>query len=150
MKLVRTDTNNEDFIELVKALDEDLRVVDGDDHVFYAALNKVTDVKHVIVAYENNIAVGCGALRAFDNDTMEVKRMYVKPEYRGKGVAAQIVHALELWAAEIGYKKTVLETGKRQPAAIALYLKTGYNIVPNFGKYIGVENSVCFEKILKG
>ena len=74
--------------------------------------------------------------------------MYVKPDYRGKGVAAQILKELEKWAAEINYSLCILETGKKQPDAIALYKKSGYTQIPNFGKYVHVENSVCMKKSL--
>ncbi len=79
---------------------------------------------------------------------MEVKRMYTSPESRGKGIASAVLKELEKWAAELSYKKCLLETGKKQPEAIALYLKSSYNIIPNYGQYAGVENSVCFEKKL--
>jgi GNAT superfamily N-acetyltransferase len=98
------------------------------------------------VAYQHNVAVGCGAIKAFDDASMEVKRMFTLPESRGTGIASNILHALETWAAELGYKTCVLETGKKQPEAIALYQKSGYEITPNYGQYVGIENSVCFMK----
>lgn len=79
---------------------------------------------------------------------MEVKRMFVPLHKRGQGIASTILKALEIWCKELGIKKCVLETGKNQPEAIALYKKNQYNIIPNFGKYEAVENSVCFEKEL--
>ena len=79
---------------------------------------------------------------------MEVKRMYVLPESRGTGVASEILSALEDWAAESGYEKCILETGKKQPEAIGLYKKSGYEMIPNYGQYAGIENSICFEKQL--
>lgn len=80
---------------------------------------------------------------------MEVKRMYTLPESRGKGIAARILSELEEWAAELAYQRCVLETGKRQLEAIALYRKHGYQVVANYGQYADVENSVCFEKEIK-
>jgi GNAT superfamily N-acetyltransferase len=80
---------------------------------------------------------------------MEVKRMFTLPAARGRGVATRVLNELQNWAAELGYEKCILETGKRQPEAIALYLKNGFVIIPNYGKYVGIENSVCFEKVLK-
>jgi len=79
---------------------------------------------------------------------MEVKRMYVLPQHRGKGLATRILTGLESWAKELSYQKCILETGKRQPEAIALYTKNGYIVIPNYGQYKGIENSVCFEKVL--
>ncbi|MFT3680362.1 MAG: GNAT family N-acetyltransferase [Ferruginibacter sp.] len=147
--LVRTDSTNTDFIELVRQLDALLAALDGEEHAFYNKLNKIDAIKHVVVAYENNIAVGCGAIREFEPGiSMEVKRMYTLPSARGKGVASKVLYELEQWAGEMRYKKCVLETGKRQPEAIALYKKSGYTTMPNYGKYINMDNSVCFEKQL--
>lgn len=148
LKLVRTDSSNEDFISLVKLLDADLAIRDGNEHVFYHQFNAIDALRFVIVGYDNGTAVTCGAIKEIYSDATEVKRMYTRPEHRGKGYAAILLEALEQWTAELGYKKCVLETGKKQPEAIALYTKCGYNIVPNYGQYAGVENSVCFEKQL--
>ncbi|MEZ4829324.1 MAG: GNAT family N-acetyltransferase [Bacteroidia bacterium] len=146
MTSIRTDATHSDFIELVRHLDRELAERDGEDHSFYAQYNRIANIKYAIVAYEAGKAIGCGAIKEFAADTMEVKRMYVFPEYRGKGIAAQILAELETWAAEMGYPKCVLETGLKQPEAIRLYEKSGYRRISNYGQYIGVENSVCFEK----
>jgi putative acetyltransferase len=74
--------------------------------------------------------------------------MYTLPEFRGKGIAAMVLHELEKWAAELSFEKCVLETGKRQPEAIGLYTKSGYKTIPNYGQYARIENSVCFEKAI--
>ncbi len=147
-KLIRTNSDNADFIELVKHLDADLAKRDGDEHVFYNQFNKITHIKHAVVAYENNQAVGCGAIKEWDTQTMEVKRMYTSPEMRGKGLATSVLEELENWATELSYAWCILETGKKQAEAIELYKKNGYTITPNYGQYMGVENSVCFEKML--
>lgn len=144
--LIRTNSENPDFISLVKLLDADLAQRDGKEHSFYAQFNSITRLNHVVVAYKNNRAVGCGAIKEHAPDAMEVKRMYVLPECRKSGLATQILMELEQWASELGYTKCVLETGKRQPEAIALYKRNGYIIISNYGQYKGVENSVCFEK----
>ncbi len=144
----RTDSNNPDFIALVALLDQDLAIRDGMEHHFYAQFNKINLIKHAIVLYEDELPIGCGAIKEVANDAMEVKRMYTKPEYRGKGFATQVLLALETWTKEMHYTHCLLETGKRQPEAIALYLKNGYKQIPNYGQYAGVENSVCFEKKL--
>jgi len=144
----RTNSNDPNFQELVKLLDLELQERDGEEHLFYAALNKTNTLDYVVVAYDQDELIGCGAVRHFSNDTMEVKRMFVPLNKRGQGIASSILTALEIWCRELGIKKCVLETGKNQPEAIALYKKNLYNIIPNFGKYEGVENSVCFEKEL--
>lgn len=142
----RTNSNDPAFQELVKALDIELQIRDGEEHAFYAQLNKTDHIKHVILAWKNNEAVGCGALRAYTDDTMEVKRMFVPLQHRRKGIASVVLSELENWCRELGYQKCILETGRNQPEAIAMYQRNQYKIIPNFGKYIGVENSVCFEK----
>lgn len=147
--LTRTDSSNKDFISLVKNLDADLAIRDGSEHSFYAQFNKIDKIRYVVIAYEDNKPVSCGAIKEFEPKIMEVKRMYTLPEYRGKGIAGKVLSELEKWATELSCKKCVLETGKRQPEAIALYTRCGYNIIPNYGQYAGKENSVCFEKEIR-
>ncbi len=74
--------------------------------------------------------------------------MFVQADYRGKGISKVILGKLEDWAIELGYTKSVLETGKGQPEAIGLYTKHGYSLIENFGQYADMPNSVCFEKRL--
>lgn len=144
----RTNSNNQDFIDLLVLLDAYLAIKDGEDHAFYDQYNKVDSIKEVIVIYDNKEAVACGAIKKMDADRVEVKRMFTKENQRGKGLASQILKELEAWAKELQYKKVVLETGKRQVDAVQLYLKNDYQLIPNYEPYIGVENSVCFEKSL--
>ena len=149
LRMIRTNSGDQNFVELVKHLDADLAQRDGADHSFYAQFNKIDMIKHVIVAYQGDTPVGCGAIKEYSPDTMEIKRMYTLPETRGQGVASRVLSELEHWAHELGYKKCILETGKKQPEAIALYKKNDYQIIPNYGQYANVPDSVCFEKNLK-
>ncbi len=144
--LIRTNSDNPDFIKLVVLLDRDLAIRDGDEHAFYAQFNKTTHIRHVIVAYEKEEAVGCGAFKEYEPAAVEIKRMFVQPQHRGKGIAGLILTELEQWAKELQYTSCVLETGKKQPEAIRLYQKSGYTIIPNYGQYAGIENSVCMKK----
>jgi len=146
IKIIRTNSTNRDFIELVKSLDADLAIRDGNEHSFYDQFNKIVNIKYVVIAYMDSEPVSCGAIKEFDSTTMEVKRMYTLPSARGKGIASQVLSELEKWAAELSFHKCILETGRRQPEAIRLYTKNGYKSIPNYGQYIGMENSVCFEK----
>ncbi len=147
-KVIRTNSDNADFQALIRELDKDLAIRDGDDHWFFAQYNKIDDIKYVIVAYENEIAAGCGAIKEYEPNVMEVKRMFVPPEKRGQGIASIILKELENWAKELGYEKCILETGKKQHEAIGLYNKNNYTTIKNYGQYADVESSVCFEKIL--
>lgn len=146
VRIIRTDPTHPDFVALVSKLDEYLAVLDGEEHEFYHKLNTIGNLKYVVMAYEGEVAVGCGAIKEFGDDAMEVKRMYVEPSRRGAGIGGQLLAELEKWAKELDRQKCVLETGKRQPEAIRLYEKCGYRRIPNYGQYIGMENSVCFEK----
>jgi GNAT superfamily N-acetyltransferase len=146
---IRTDSDNEDFQTLVRELDADLRIRDGEEHSFFAQFNKIDSIRYAVIAYDHETPVGCGAIKQYSEDTMEVKRMYVPPEHRGKGIASTVLTALESWAKELNYKKCILETGEKQPEAIALYHKNQYSVIPNFGQYADVPTSVCFEKLLQ-
>ena len=148
VRILKTDSSNKDFIALVAALDAELAERDGADHAFYDQFNKIDKIKNVVVLFKDEIAIACGAIKQFEKNSMEVKRMYALPDYRGRGVASKLLVELENWAHKLGYEKCVLETGKRQPEAIALYKKNGYRTISNYGQYIGIENSFCFEKVL--
>ena len=150
ISILRTNSDNNDFIKLVKQLDADLAERDGQEHSFYAQFNTIDKIKYVVLAYENEKLLGCGAIKEFRANTMEIKRMYVSPESRKRGIASKILSELENWVSELSYAKCILETGKRQPEAIGLYKKNGYTLIPNYGQYAGMENSLCFEKQIKG
>ena len=146
IKTIRTNSKNKDFINLVKELDVYLKITDEDEHDFYNQYNSIDVLKEVVVTYVSEKAVGCGAIKKFDNSTVEVKRMFVSLDNRGTGVAQKILQELETCAKELGYKKCILETGVRQVEAVKFYKKCGYKIIPNYGQYQGMENSICFEK----
>nr|WP_284041124.1 GNAT family N-acetyltransferase [Polaribacter sp. Z022] len=148
MKITRTNSENIDFIKLVKKLDAYLKITDGDEHDFYNQYNNIDVLKNVVVIYVNDVAVGCGAIKKFNESSMEVKRMFVSIENRGQGIAKKIVLELEVWAKELGYKSCVLETGKRQIEAVNFYHKCNYKVIPNYGQYKAMDNSICFEKQL--
>lgn len=144
----RLTSVNNDYNGLTKLLDQELAITDGDDHAFYDQFNKSTHIKHIILAYDGDEAVACGALKAYDDKSMEVKRMFTKEKYRGQGIAGQLLNRLEIWTKELGYQQCMLETGIRQYAAIALYEKKGYSLTQNYGQYEGIEESRCFRKMV--
>ncbi|CAM2889139.1 GNAT family N-acetyltransferase [Flavobacterium frigoris] len=146
--ILRTNPDNIDFIQLIALLDKDIQIRDGEEHIFYAQFNKTDSIKHVVVAYDGNIAVGCGAFKVYQGETAEIKRMFVNPENRGKNIASKILGALEFWAKELSFTSCILETGRRYPEAIALYKKNGYSVTTNYGQYEGIDDSVCFSKSL--
>lgn len=148
IRLKRTSSKDKDFKNLIIELDNDLQ--GRYDKVKYQ-FNAFTDVSHintVIVAYIQDIAVGCGCFKEVDDTTIEIKRMFVNPYFRGFGVASSVIDELLIWGKQLFYEKVVLETGKKQPEAIKLYTKHGFSIIDNFGPYKGLEESVCMGKDL--
>ena len=93
--------------------------------------------------------VACGAFRPLSEHVAEIKRMYVRPEFRGRGYSKMILTELECRAAAAGYTVVRLETGNRQPEAISLYERAGYRRIPCFGSYVESQRSVCFEKVVE-
>ncbi len=146
MILKRTNSSHKDFKFLVSLLDAYLRIIDGEEHDFYNSLNQLEPDVDSVICYINEVPVGCGAFKVLNGDTVEIKRMFVQPEYRGKGIALSILSELEKWAFEKKCNISLLETGNRMQDAVALYKKAGYHLIPNYGKYINVENSVCMSK----
>ena len=148
-RIERANAEDQNFKALVPLLDKDLAFRDGKDAPFFAQYNKIDSIKYVVVAYFKNEPAGCGAIKYYDAETMEVKRMYVKPEYRKKGIARAVLADLEKWAVELGFTFCILETGKKMPEAIGLYESSGYDYIPNYGQYANVHTSVCMKKKIK-
>jgi GNAT superfamily N-acetyltransferase len=140
---------------LVAALDADLderyREDDLEDEPDHAFLNLLhADVAPptgaFLVAYLDGEPAGCGAVRGHGDGVAEVKRMYVTPDARGRGVARALLAALEVQAAALGYTRLVLETGTRQHEAMALYESAGWTPIPPYGAYRDSALSRCYEK----
>ncbi|HVU96153.1 MAG TPA: GNAT family N-acetyltransferase [Puia sp.] len=148
MTILRTNSDSPDFQLLAAELERHLRARDGDLQEYYAQLNRIGSIPQVLVAYNEDRPIGCGAIREYEEGKAEIKRMYVRPANRGNGIATRLLEELENWAREGGCTACVLETGLNQPEAIAFYQKNGYRIIPLFGRYIGSPNSVCFQKEL--
>lgn len=147
-QFLRTTSENPDFQTLVYELDAYLAIRNGEDNDFFVQFNKIDLLKNVVLVYQNEIPVGCGAIKEMESGVMEIKRMFVPQEFRGKGIAKLVLSELENWAKELGYKKSVLETGKDMVDAVGLYQKCNYQIIPNYGPYKEVDTSICFEKTL--
>ncbi|RXM49914.1 MULTISPECIES: GNAT family N-acetyltransferase [unclassified Chryseobacterium] len=149
MRIHRTDSNSSDFKTLVKSLDANLAEHNGEDDAFFAQFNKIDMIKNCIVVYIDETPAACGAFKELSEDTVEIKRMFTDPEFRKRGLGSSIVKELENWAKDLGYKKAVLETSKDLTNAISVYEKSGFQKIPNYGQYIGVDSSVCYGKDLK-
>lgn len=148
-QFIRTTSEHSDFKKMVNALDEDLYLRNGDTQKLYERYNQIDKIKHAIVIFVDGNPVGCGCFKWFDDETVEMKRMFVLPEMRGKQLAAKMLQELENWAVEEGFRKAVLETGRRQVEAQRLYSIAGYFRTENYGQYMGMEDSICYRKELK-
>jgi GNAT superfamily N-acetyltransferase/effector-binding domain-containing protein len=133
---------------LLRLLDAYLNAQYGALQAEYDQHNVMGDGDTVVLAYDDRRPAGCGALRPYDHETVEIKRMYVRPAYRGQGIGSQVLGELENWAIELGYTRAILETALKQLEAIGLYRKHGYRQIENYGPYVAQPNSVCFEKTL--
>ena len=103
---------------------------------------------HFIVAVEQGRAVACGGLARYDECEGEIRRMYVAPEARGRGLGRAVLGALEAAARALGYEALRLETGTGQPEALGLYTSAGFERIPRYRPYVNDPNSVCFQKRL--
>ena len=147
LTLKRTDSNDKDFHWLVEKLNRYLDVLYGGLQDYYSQFNKIDNIPNVVIAYLNDEPVGCGCFKKFDEQSAEVKRMFARENSRGKGVGSAVLTELEKWAAELGYTAMVLEHGDKQPEASKLYQRQGYTVIPNYGQYIGMEEtSICRKK----
>jgi putative acetyltransferase len=149
IKFIRTTSENADFRNLINSLDEDLYQRNGEAQLQYRQYNQVDSIGHVVVIYAEDKPVGCGCYKRFDDQTVEMKRMFVLPEMRGRQLAARMLQELETWAIEEGNTRAVLETGHRQVEAVRLYTVAGYSLIENYGQYVGMEDSICYRKELK-
>jgi len=146
IEIIYTDGKHSDFINLCQQLDNNLNGVIGEQkQENYNQYNQLHDIHDVWIAYSDSTPVGCAAFKQYENDIAEVKRVFVKPEYRGKGISKVLMKALEEKALESGYNKLILETGKHLKEAIGLYQKSGYITIGNYGQYKDFPDSICME-----
>jgi hypothetical protein len=148
ISIVRTNSSDKDFNALIAKLDHELWNELQEDQDTYDQYNKVPGLQTVVVLYINTKPVACGCFKEFNEDTVEIKRMFVEKEYRGRGFSRSVLHELEAWAIECCFQYAVLETSVHFRVAQGLYHKEGYNIIDNYGQYAGLEESVCMKKKL--
>ena len=145
----RTSANNPDFIYLISLLDHELWVELKEDQATYDPFNNVSDISTAIIIYADDKPVACGCYKKLDDKTIEIKRMYVDKNYRGKGISKMLLYELEKWAIENGFEYAILETSIHFDVAKSLYQNAGYYIIPNYDQYAGLEESVCMKKKLQ-
>ena len=137
MEFHRTDGTDKDFIENCRLLDMDLdrrvgKEIKRDKYIKY---NRLDEIKEAIVVYEDDKVIGGGAIRRYDDENIELKRVFVHTEYQGRGIGSRLVSLLIEWAMELGYKRMILETGELLAESCAVYKKLGFKVIPNYGPY---------------
>jgi putative acetyltransferase len=148
ISLIRTDSNNKHFRNLISLLDNELNIRNGTGQKDYNKYNIIYFLDTVVVAFDNDQPVGCGCFKVYNESTVEIKRMFVKQEMRGKGISKLILEELERWVCKKNFSAAILETGINQTEAINLYKGFGYKIIENYGQYAGMPNSICMKKVL--
>lgn len=150
IEFIRCDGTNEDFIENCRLLDADLerrvgKVIKRDKYARFNLLDKITEA---VVIYIDGAPVGGGAIRRYDENTTELKRVFVHPEYQGNGLGTRLVHELLAWAKKLGFQSIVLETGPLLAESVAVYRKCGFEVIPNYGPYTEMPESLCMGREL--
>ena len=148
LTLHRTNGKDPAFRALVRALDQDLGARYGAQMDFFGQYNHSADIGTALIVRFDGEPAGCGCFKPFSEDAVEIKRMFVPAEFRGRRIARAILAELEDWAREQGYRFAVVETGVLQPEAIRLYEAAGYIRIPNYPPYENVKESICFQKPL--
>ena len=146
----RTTFDDPSVKTLIQKLDKELWERYPTEQAFFDNFNKLPEDARVVIAFDGENAVGCGAFKplATPEKAVEIKRMYVDPKMRGRAIGVLILENLETWAKEEGFELAQLETGNNQPEAVRLYEKVGYYWIENYEPYVGVKSSICFEKKL--
>lgn len=148
IKQVKSD--NPDFIRLCQELDEFLNIAIGgeDKREKYKKFNHLDTMDYVLAAYDGEKAVGCGALREYSEEEVEVKRVFVREEYRGKNIGGLLLEGLIAEAKESGYQRMLLETGEFLASSVRLYARYGFERIPNYGQYENMSESLCMGRSL--
>ncbi len=148
MDIVFTDGTDPRFVEICNELDDYLNLLAGgeENRKQYVQYNTLEHVHDVVLIVENGVAAACGGFRDYLPGMAEMKRVFTRPQYRRRGYAKTVIAHLEQRAKAKGYGKVVLETGAHMQSAIAMYQSQGYRIIPNYGQYVGMSESVCLEK----
>ena len=148
MRYEYTDGCNHDFIQLCHDLDDFLNELVGgeENRTAYIPYNKLDDIHDVIVVYDDNVPIGCAGFKKYNSECAEIKRVFIKKEYRGQGISLKLMELLENLGADKGYGYFILESGEPLVSAMALYKKIGYKVIPNYGQYKDMQDSICMKK----
>lgn len=143
--LKQTACGNEDFLTLCGELDTFLNIAIGgeDRREKYKKFNHEDTMDYVLVAYDSGCPVGCGALRKYSDEEIEIKRVFVRDAYRGKNIGGAVLEGLIAQAQKMGFRKMILETGEFLERSVRLYERYGFEKIENYGAYAGMEESLC-------
>jgi GNAT superfamily N-acetyltransferase len=146
IEVVKTTSENPDFVTLIKIFDTFLWERYPELKKDYWGNNLIEFNDNVVLIYLEGKPVASGCFKKYNDNTVELKRMFVLPEARGLGLAQQVIKELEIVAKKQGFETMILETLYKQIEAISLYQKVGFEIVENYEPYVGLKNSVCMRK----
>ncbi|MBP2651916.1 MAG: GCN5-related N-acetyltransferase [Firmicutes bacterium] len=150
MNFIYTNGCNQDFIKLCRLLDDYLNEIAGGEknRAQYIQYNTLEDIHDVVLAYADNVPIGCASFKFYEAGAAEVKRVFVKKNFRGTGIAKQLMSLLEKRALTKGFCKLLLESGAPLVEAMGLYQQIGYSVIEKYGQYKDLQESICLQKIL--
>lgn len=150
MNIVQTSGTDPNFLTLCDELDAFLSELAGGSkkRQQYISFNQSCIIKDAIVLYDGSVPVGSVGLHEYKKNIAEIKHLFIRPPYRGRGLSYHILTAVETLATKQGYIYAILETGRALGAAFHLYTSTGYQVIPNYAPYCGMRYSVCMGKLL--
>ena len=150
LRLVWTDGNDPDFRRFYADTEQFYNEIAGGAEKRQAFIphNLSGSIPDAVIAYAGDNAAGCCGLRPYSEDAVEIKRLWVDPACRGRGIAGRIMEAVEARARKLGFERAILQTRPSMKAAVALYTRRGYRQIPNYPPYDKLEGAVCMGKLL--
>ena len=147
-KFIWSDSSSEEFLRFYQITEDYYSSLVGgkDKRKGFIPYNLSSAIEDVLIAYCGDVAVGCCGLKAYNETDIEIKRVWVEPEYRGKQIASTMMKLLEQKAAERGFKRLILQTREKMTAAVAMYKALGYRYIDNYPPYDKLEGAVCLAK----
>ena len=145
MEYVWIDGNNEDFQRFYLKTEEYYsRIVGGKkNREGFIPYNLSESISDVLIAYSDGKAVGCAGLKRYSDQDVEIKRVWVEPEWRGKHIATGLMDQIEDQARKMGFKRAILQTRPIMPDAVGLYENRGYVLIGNYPPYDKLEGAIC-------
>ena len=146
-----TDGRNEDFRKFYLKTEEYYSSIVGGlkKRKAFVPYNISESISDVLIAYVSGAAVGCAGLKAYSASDVEIKRVWVDPEFRGNHISDEMMDALEKKALELGFRRAILQTRPQMEAAVHLYTKRGYEMIDNYPPYDKLDGAICFAKELQ-